>query len=304
MSSGPIGTDISEPLLTSLIEQYARDCGMTETALPSLVFFRQTTPTEPQYCLLPPSLTLVVQGRKQATLGDETYVYGPGNILLSALDLPVVCNVTQAAPERPYLSLTLILNRSLLATLLSEDLPPPTLSPEGYERGMAVTPLPWGLRDAVARLIGLLSAPQDIPVLYPLIEREILYRLLTGDLGHRLRQIVLTDSPSHQIAKAIDWLRENYAAPLRIEDLARRVNMSPSSLHHHFKSITALSPLQYQKQMRLQEARRLMLTEQMDAATASLRVGYESPSQFSREYSRQYGAPPARDISRLRVAAA
>ena len=266
-------------------------------------FFRQTAPTEPQYCIFPPSLTLVVQGAKQATLGDETYVYGPGNYLLNSVDLPVVCNVTQASADRPYLSACLQLNRPALASLLSAALPDPVAPPDGMERGMAVTPLPNSLQDAMIRLIRLLDSPQDIPILYPLIEREILYRLLTGDQGARLRQIAMTDSQPHQIARAIDWLRENFAAPLRIDDLAQRVNMSSSSLHHHFKAITAMSPLQYQKQLRLQEARRLMLAHQLDAASASHQVGYESPSQFSREYSRLYGVPPLKDVSRLRQSA-
>lgn len=290
--------DVRDDALAALIEQSAAGDGTTATALPNLLIFRQTAPTDLLYCVFPPSLTLVVQGAKQATLNGETYVYGPGNYLLNSVDLPVVCNVTRACPERPYLSFSLRLDLTLMAALLSEDLPTP--DQDRHERGMGVAPLPDDLRDAVSRLIRLLATPQDIPILYPLIEREILYRLLTGPQGHRLRQIAMADSQPHQIARAIDWLRENYASPLRIDDLARRVNMSSSSLHHHFKTITAMSPLQYQKQLRLQEARRLMLVQQMDAASAAHHVGYESPSQFSREYSRLYGAPPRQDVMRLR----
>ncbi|HVI53348.1 MAG TPA: AraC family transcriptional regulator [Candidatus Sulfotelmatobacter sp.] len=285
--------------LAGLIERFTGKDGALTTAIPTLHFFRQTAPTEPQYCVFPPSLILVVQGAKQATLNDETYHYGPGNYLLNAVDLPVVCNVTKASPDEPYLSTSMVLNRPLMASLLSEPLPEPTW-PDSHERGMSVTPLPASLQDAVIRLIRLLDSPQDIPMLYPLVEREILYRLLTGDQGHRLRRIAMTDSQPHQISRAIDWLRENFTSPLRIDDLARRVNMSSSSLHHHFKAITAMSPLQYQKQLRLQEARRLMLVHQLDAASASHQVGYESPSQFSREYSRLYGAPPRQDVMRLR----
>jgi AraC-like DNA-binding protein len=269
-------------VLAELIERFANGNGTTETALGNLLIFRQ----------------LVVQGAKQATLNDETYLYGPGNYLLNSVDLPVLCNVTQASPEKPYLSFTLRLDPAQMAALISENLPPP--GSNGYERGMGVSPLSDGLQDAVLRLLRLLDSPQDIPILYPLIEREILYRLLTGPQGHRLRQIAISDSQPHQISRAIDWLRQNYASPLRIDDLARQVNMSSSSLHHHFKAITAMSPLQYQKQLRLQEARRLMLVEQLDAASAAHHVGYESPSQFSREYSRQYGAPPRQDVARLR----
>jgi len=286
-------------VLAELIERFANGNGTTETALGNLLIFRQTAPTEPLYCVFSASLTLVVQGAKQATLNDETYLYGPGNYLLNSVDLPVLCNVTQASPEQPYLSFTLRLDLAQMAALLSsEDLPPPNTN--GHERGMGVSPLSDGLQDAVLRLLRLLDSPQDIPILYPLIEREILYRLLTGPQGHRLRQIAISDSQPHQISRAIDWLRQNYASPLRIDDLARQVNMSSSSLHHHFKAITAMSPLQYQKQLRLQEARRLMLVEQLDAASAAHHVGYESPSQFSREYSRQYGAPPRQDVARLR----
>lgn len=285
------------PTLAQLIDQFAKCDGETRTVIPGLNFYRQSQPTEPVYCVFPPCLVLVVQGGKQAVLGGETYRYGPGNFLLTSVDVPVVCHIHQANPDRPYLSLVLTLDRGLIAELLSETAPP--TGPQAVERAIAVTPLPPPLLDAVTRLVQLLSNPADVAILRPLIEREILYRLLTGEQGPRLRAIAMTDSQPHQIARAIDWLRENYTQPLRIDSLARLVNMSSSSLHHHFKAITAMSPLQYQKQLRLQEARRLMLTEKLDAASASHTVGYESPSQFSREYSRLYGIPPRQDVQRL-----
>lgn len=166
--------------------------------------------------------------------------------------------------------------------------------------GMAVNPMDPQLLDAVIRLLRLLDSPHDIPILAPLVEREILYRLLSSEHGARLRQIALADHRLESVNRAISWLKRNYAEPFRIETVAREARMSASALHHHFKTVTAMSPLQYQKQIRLQEARRLMLAQAMDAATASHSVGYESPSQFSREYSRMFGAPPSRDIARLK----
>ena len=176
-------------------------------------------------------------------------------------------------------------------------LPPPRT--QQSSRGMATGEVTLPLVNAVQRLIDLLDEKQDIPILAPIIQREIIYRLLVGDQGARLRQIASAGSQSHQIARAIDWLKANFTQPLRIDDLAKQASMSASTFHHHFRSMTALSPLQYQKQLRLQEARRLMLSERLDAATASFQVGYESPSQFSREYNRFFGAPPLRDITNL-----
>jgi transcriptional regulator GlxA family with amidase domain len=189
------------------------------------------------------------------------------------------------------------LDPSRIAELLTADLPPMKVS---AGRGLSISPLSHDLLDAVLRLVRLLDTPADIPMLAPLIERELLYRLIISDQGTRLRQIAMTGSQTQQIARAVEWLRQHFNAPLRIQELARTVNMSVSSLHHHFKAITAMSPLQYQKLLRLQEARRLLLTEHCDAASAAHRVGYESPSQFSREYSRFYGAPPLRDVAQIR----
>jgi AraC-like DNA-binding protein len=231
-------------------------------------------------------------------LGGETYVYDQTHFLVTSVDLPVMSQVTGATKETPYLCLCFKIDLRRLSELMTEaESAERETIPEG--RGIFVGQLSAPLLDAALRLVHLLETPQDIPVLAPLIEREILYRLLQSDQGMRLRHIARRESQSHQIAKAIDWLKMNYAKPLRIEELARRVSMSPSSLHHHFKAITAMSPLQYQKQFRLQEARRLMLTEMLDAASAGHQVGYESPSHFSREYCRLYGAPPLRDIVRL-----
>jgi len=201
--------------------------------------------------------------------------------------------------DKPYLGLRLKFSQREVAQLMADSHLPPPKSQQS-SRGMATGENTPELLNAFVRLINLLDSEQDIPILAPVIQREIIYRLLIGDQGARLRQIAATGSQSQQIARAIEWLKENFTQPLRIDDLAEKASMSTSTFHHHFRSMTALSPLQYMKQLRLQEARNLMLSERLDAATAAFQVGYESPSQFSREYSRLFGAPPLRDISTLR----
>ncbi|MDR3439466.1 AraC family transcriptional regulator [Telmatospirillum sp.] len=291
----PESTSGGVHLLASAIARFASADGKHATAIPGLFFHRRSSPSEPIHGFYEPVLAMVVQGAKQVFLAGETYHYDPAHYLVTSVDLPAVSRITEASPAVPYLCLTIALRSRDIADLMGEArLPVPTTAPTCS--GVSVSSLTLPLVDAVARLLGLLETPDDIPILAPLIEREILYRLLMGDQGSRLRQIATANSRTNQIAKAIDWLKERYADPLRIEDVARHVNMSQSSLHHHFKAMTALSPLQYQKHLRLQEARRLMLTERIDAASAAHRVGYESPSQFSREYSRLFGNPPMRDI--------
>jgi AraC-like DNA-binding protein len=242
---------------------------------------------------------MVAQGSKRVLLGDDTYVYDAHHYLITSVHLPTVVQITEASPEKPYLGLRLMLDlREVSQLMVDSNLPQPRV--QQSSRGMATGEVTRPLLTAVQRLIDLLDAEQDIPILAPIIQREIIYRLLVGDQGERLRQIASAGSQSQQIAKAIDWLKGNFTQPLRIDDLATQARMSSSTFHHHFRSMTALSPLQYQKQLRLQEARRLMLTERLDAATAAFQVGYESPSQFSREYNRLFGAPPLRDITNLR----
>jgi AraC-like DNA-binding protein len=232
-------------------------------------------------------------------LGDDTYVFDVHHFLITSVDLPTVVQIIQASREQPYLSLLLKLDQREMAQLMADShLPPPRAQPSS--RGMAIGAVTLPLLSACQRLIDLLAAPQDIPILAPLIQREILYRLPVGEQGARLRQIASAGSQSHQIAQAIEWLKSHYTLPLRIEDLAAHVHMSPSTFHQHFRALTAMSPLQYQKWLRLNAARRLMLTERLDAATAAFQVGYASPSQFSREYRRVFGAPPFRDITSLR----
>jgi len=270
-----------------------------ETAIPALLFSRYDKPTEPTTGMYEPSICMVAQGAKRVALGDDTYMYDAHHYLITSVHLPTMVQIMEASPEKPYLGLMLKLDQREMSQLMADsNLPPPR--PQQSSRGMATGEVTLPLLTAFQRLIDLLDEERDIPILAPVIQREIIYRLLVGDQGARLRQIASAGSQSHQIARSIDWLKSNYAQPLRIDDLAGHVNMSTSTFHHHFRTLTAMSPLQFQKVLRLNEARRLMLTERLDATSAAFQVGYESPSQFSREYSRLFGAPPLRDITTLR----
>lgn len=288
--------------LASLISRNIGADGIHATAIPRLSLGRASELTGPMPTVYDPALCIVVQGRKQVMLADEVYVYGPEQFLVVSVDLPVVGQVIEATPNEPYLFLKLNLDPGQLSALMMElgQGAPRNQGTEQLRLGLSISPLAPPLLDAVVRLARLVETPNDIPILAPLVEREIHYRLLSSEYGDRLRQIATSDHRLVAVNRAINWLRQNYAAPFRIETVAREARMSPSALHHSFKSVTAMSPLQYQKQLRLQEARRLMLGQAMDAATASHHVGYESPSQFSREYSRLFGAPPSRDIARLK----
>lgn len=269
------------------------------TAVPGLSLFRRDEPTEPMTGMYQPSVCMVAQGAKRVMLGDDTFVYDAHHYLITSVHLPTVVQIIEASREKPYLGLRLMLDlREISQLMVDSNLPQPRAQQSG--RGMAIGEVTLPLLNAIQRLIDLLAEEKDIPILAPVIQREIIYRLLVGDQGERLRQIASAGSQSQQIARAIDWLKGNYSQPLRIDNLAEQASMSTSTFHHHFRSMTALSPLQFQKQLRLQEARRLMLAERMDAANAAFQVGYESPSQFSREYNRLFGAPPLRDISKLR----
>ena len=288
--------------LARLIARHIRTDGLQMTAIPRLALLRSSQPSEPLPTVYEPALCVVGQGRKQVILGEEVYFYDQEQYLVVSVDLPVVSQVIQATPAKPYLCLKFDLDTNQLSALMMElgTSMSPAPRPERLGRGLSINPTDPLLLEAMIRLLRLLETPQDIPILAPLLEREILYRLLVGAYSNRVRQIALTDNRVVSVNRAISWLKQNYAAPFRIETLAREARMSPSALHHSFKAVTAMSPLQYQKQLRLQEARRLMLGQALDAATASHHVGYESPSQFSREYSRLFGAPPSRDIARLK----
>lgn len=297
------GVEVAIKALGKSIARLTEQGELHTTAVPGLALFRRTEPTEPITGMYEPSVCLVAQGAKRVRLGDDTYVYDAHHYLITSVQLPTVVQVIEASAEKPYLGLRLMLDqREISQLMVDSNLPPPRV--QQSSRGMATGEVTLPLLTAIQRLIDLLAEQQDIPILAPIIQREIIYRLLVGDQGERLRQIASAGSQSHQIARAIDWLKTNFAQPLHIDDLASQVRMSSSTFHHHFRSMTALSPLQFQKQLRLQEARRLMLAERMDAANAAFQVGYESPSQFSREYNRLFGAPPLRDITNLRQMAA
>jgi AraC-like DNA-binding protein len=303
---GPLADDgVPAALRARLVERLLRHGSRTgevvePAALPGLMLMRLDA-CEGQMCAVyEPLVALVVQGRKRVVFGEETLVYDPQRFFVTPLELPARSAVLEASPERPFLSLALRLDMREIATLVLEGVEPPPPAPGGERRAMATGAVDAPLLDAFDRLLALLDQPRHAPVLAPLIRREITYRLLTGEAGWRLRQIAAVDSQGHQVSRAITLLRARFAEPLRVDELARAALMSPSSFHHHFKALTGMSPLQFQKALRLGEARRLMLSEHLDAATAAYRVGYESASQFSREYGRQFGAPPVRDISALR----
>ena len=291
-----------EGALTTLGKNIARwtdTSDRVETAIPGLTLYRRDEPSEPISIMYEPRICVVAQGAKRVLLGDETYVYDAHHFLITSVDMPTFAQIIKASKEKPCLGLILKLDQRVMSQLMVDsNLPPPR--PQQSSRGMATGDVTLPMLSTFQRLIDLLDEPKDIPILAPIIQREIFYRLLVGDLGVRLRQMASAGSQSQQIARAIDWLKSNFTQPLRIEELASQVNMSTSTFHHHFREVTAMSPLQYQKWLRLNEARRLMLAERQDATTAAFQVGYESPSQFSREYGRLFGAPPLRDITSLR----
>jgi len=265
------------------------------TDVPGLLLSRRTAPTAPASATYEPSLAVVAQGRKRADLAGTTFIFDESRYLLTSLDLPVICNVIEASEHVPYLCFVLKLEMPVVRELLGrEEIHTPDAPADSP--GMITGETTAELLDACCRLVDLLNTPRDIPFLSGLIQREMIYRILRGPEGARLRAIATLGDQSHRTAKAIAWVRTNYAKPLRVEDLAKMAGMGVSTLHHHFRALTAMSPLQYQKQLRLQAARERMLVDRLDAASAAFEVGYESASQFNREYSRFFGQPPMRDI--------
>lgn len=290
---------MSAKLATDLMQRTERGSYETQTAIDELSFFRQETPTACSVCVVEPSIALVVQGSKSMMLDDETYRYEPTQFLITSLDLPAKMQVLEASPKKPYLGVVLKLDLATIAELLPY-LPLSRPIPNLSSRGMALSPTTVDLYDAMQRLVLLLDDPESIPVLAPLYKREVYWRVLHTEQGMRLRQMVTLGSQGLRITRSVKWLKNHYDQPLKVDELAERAQMSRSTFHHHFREITSMSPLQYQKKLRLTEARRLMLGEDLDAAAAAFRVGYESPSQFSREYTRLFGAPPRRDLAEYR----
>ncbi len=284
--------------LVERIGQAMREDGTTQP-LPGLHLSRSSLPLKPLHSVLEPSLCLIAQGSKEVLLGDSRYRYDPSHYLLATVELPRVSQVLEASKERPYLSLRLELAPTLVSSVMVEA---GHTSPPGHTdvRAISVSPLDVHLLDAFVRLVRLLDAPVEAQVLLPLITREIIYRLLIGEQGGRLCHLAMLGGYTPHIARAVKRLRQDFDQPLRIENIAQELGMSVSGFHHHFKAVTAMSPLQFQKRLRLQEARRLMLGEDLDAASAAYRVGYRDASHFNREYKSLFGVPPMRDVQRLR----
>ncbi|WP_060512388.1 AraC family transcriptional regulator [Pseudomonas sp. NBRC 111124] len=285
--------------LRSIIALHTPTPGDFRTRIDDLAVYRRDVPCPPVTCMVEPSVVLVAQGAKEMVIGGDGYPYNAERFLITSLNLPAHSSVTAASPDAPCLGLVFKLDLRTLAELIAQDVRLPAAG-KPVEGSAGVGTLTPQLLASFGRLVELLEEPEAIPVLWPLIQREIHYRLLMSDQAPLLRHIASVGSKGHRIAKAIDWIKLNYASPLRVEDLASRVQMGTSTFHQHFRQLTAMSPLQYQKWIRLNEAKRLMLNENLDAATAGFKVGYESPSQFSREYGRQFGTPPKRDIADLR----
>lgn len=286
--------------LATQIDRLAAGDGVFDTVIPRLRLGRVSRVPEPVHTVYQPALCVIAQGSKRVLLGEEVHVYDASRYLVFAQNLAVTGQVIEATPASPHLALRLDLDVGEIAAMAIELKLRPPPADRGLQRGIFTAPLSMDLLAPLIRLLRLLEQPDDIPALAPLIGREILYRLLKSPDGWRLTQLAMADSHSQRVAHVISILRERFHQTVRMEDLARAAHMSPSTLHQQFKSITAMSPLQFQKQLRLQEARRILLAECVDAATAGHRVGYDSQSQFSREYCRLFGAPPARDIKRLR----
>ncbi len=286
--------------LKSAIARFTPTDGIHATPIPGLSLMRLSHPTEPCHGLIQPTLCIVAQGRKRTITGDRALNYDESHFLVVSADTPIVGQVIEASPEKPYLCLKLDLDPASITELLI-DVGGIGGGAAEADASLAITPLTPELIDAATRLVRLLASPDDIRVLAPMVHREVLYRVLQTDQATRLQQIAVAESRLQQVNRAIGWIKANYRDTFAIETVAAEARMSSSSLHVHFKAVTAMSPLQYQKQLRLQEARRLMLAEAVDAASAGHRVGYDSPSQFSREYARTFGAPPLRDVARLKA---
>ena len=292
--------------LAELSESITRHAGrgVTPTALPGVSVVRSTTTTEPLCGVAEPTLAVVAQGVKDTTLNGRTFTYGPGQFLVVSVDLPVVGRVTQGSTREPFLAVVLELRAHVIAALLLETAPAVTDAVDTTPAGLAVSDASPSLLDAVGRWLALLDAPDDVAALTGGIEREVLWRLLTGPQGTTVRQIGLADSRLAHLTRAIRWIRGHYNETLRVEELAALATMSVSSFHRHFRAVTSMSPIQFQKEIRLHEARTRLLAEPSDVTGVGYAVGYDSPSQFSREYRRMFGVPPSRDARALRDAAA
>jgi AraC-like DNA-binding protein len=291
-------TQINREELIEIMTRLAPENSLLEV-YPGIFIYQSARPTECEISVLKPAFCFIAQGSKDVLLNDELFHYDSGHYLISTLDLPVKSNIVEASKEKPYLTLRIDLDPALVASVMMES-NVETKKNGAKVKAMDVSPVDADLLDAVVRLVKLLDTPDEMKLFAPSIIREIIYRLLKGRQGERLSHLVTAEGDARRISRAVKKLRENIDQPLKIENMARELGMSVSGFHNHFKSVTAMSPLQFQKQIRLQEARRLMLGENLDVASAGFRVGYEDPAYFSREYKKLFGAPPHRDIARLR----
>jgi AraC-like DNA-binding protein len=301
--AAPAGLGIADQCeeLATLVTRHTEGTGVYPTAIEQLSLTRSDAMVTASHIVDELRLAIIVQGKKELLLGEETYPYSAGQYLIVSVDLPISGCVVEATPDKPFLGLRLDLDLMQLCEMVAQ-MNFSSIEKEQSVRGLAVNHADAALIECALRLTKLLDTPQHIPMLAPMMIREIYYRLLIGEQSEVVRQIATSGSNMQRIASAIKLIRSEFTQPMRIEDLARQVRMSTSSFHQHFRQVTSMSPLQYQKQLRLLEARRLMLAEDADATNAAYQVGYESTSQFSREYSRMFGAPPIRDIDRLRTA--
>jgi len=294
-----IGLAKANYLLKEKMLRWMPEPGLYPTAIKGLQIARHHDAKEIQNCIYRPLVAVIVQGTKRSVIGSEVYQYGENHCLVVGVDIPSANHSIVASPGQPFLAVALDLDKYLI-TQLAAEIPPSSRPGNNAYKGMAVAEVDPDVMDAFLRLVELLEKPEQISVLAPMIIREIHYRLLIGPQGERLRMVNTLGSQSNQIARTIGWLRDNYKEPLQVDELAKKANMATSTFHRHFRQVTTLSPLQFQKCLRLYEAQRLMLVENEDAAIASLAVGYESPTQFNREYKRLFGEPPHRHVNRLR----
>jgi AraC-like DNA-binding protein len=287
--------------LAVLIEKYSTGDGIHATAVRGLRCIKLSAPNMKLPAVYEPSLCVIVQGSKQVLLEDEIYRYAPPQFLAISVDLPLLGQVLEASEQRPYLCLQVDIDPRQIGELIAQS-DENHWTHDDTARGLFVGTLDGATQEAVLRLARLLETPRDIPMLAPMILRELHYRLLSSKYGPAIAQIAIAGSNTHKIGQIIRRMKSSFAAPIRVEELAAMVHMSPSSFHQHFKAVTAMSPLQYYKRLRLTEARHILLSENADAASTAYRVGYESTSQFSREYARMFGAPPMRDVAGMREA--
>lgn len=297
--NNPAGSDTKNTAIKEKLLKFLPEGGEYQTPVNGFFLFRKNECECPENCFYEPAVGVILQGQKHSWIGSREYRYGEGWCLVNGIDLPAKNYILDATPENPFLGMGLKLDKSLTTQLAAEIAPPSKMAAEP-DTGLSLTRTDPDILDAFVRLLDLLEKPEQIAVMAPMIIREIHYRLLIGPQGPFLRAVNTFGTQGNQIAQAITWLRSNFKEPVQVDELARKVNMATSTFHRHFKQLTSLSPLQFQKRLRLYEAQRLMLVENEYASSACMAVGYESPTQFNREYKRLFGEPPSRNINKVR----